>query len=108
MNDKDLTAMLKQRYGEFEFNSIKLLHEMLEKEEIEHDFFEDFGGYHIYVYDEFDKSIISVIENYSSYGHGEDLLEIMGLLTPEEREIDSVAGFLTAEDVFNRIKKAVK
>lgn len=40
-----------------------------------------------------------------SYGFKEGLLEIMGdILTPEDREYDSVVGFLTAEDVIERIK----
>ena len=47
----------------------------------------------------------SVIESDFSYGSEFDLLEIMGLLTPEEQEIDSVLGFLTAEEVFQRIKR---
>lgn len=48
--------------------------------------------------------ICSVICGYATYGGYEGLLEIMGLLTPEEEEYDDVAGGLTAEDVFNRIK----
>jgi hypothetical protein len=35
-------------------------------------------------------------------------IEIMGLLTPEEQEYDSVVGYLTAEEVFRRIKEAVE
>lgn len=38
-----------------------------------------------------------------SYGGDEGLLEIMGLLTDEEAEYDSVVGWLTADDVFSRI-----
>lgn len=48
--------------------------------------------------------ICSVICGYGTYGGDEGLLEIMGLLTPSEEEQDSVAGYLSAEDVFNRIK----
>lgn len=48
--------------------------------------------------------ICDVIEHDFSYGHEQDKLEIMGLLTPEEAEQDSVVGYLTAEDVFERIK----
>lgn len=48
--------------------------------------------------------VCSVICGYGSYGGNEGLLEIMGLLTPDEEEVDSVAGWLEAEDVFNRIK----
>ena len=49
--------------------------------------------------------VISVIEHCGSYGHEKDLLEIMGLLTPEEEQCDSVAGGLTADNVYYRIKK---
>lgn len=49
--------------------------------------------------------IIDAIEHFGSYGREKDLLEIMGLLTPEEEEHDSVCGYLTAENVFERIKK---
>jgi len=48
--------------------------------------------------------ICSVICGYGTYGGDEGLLEIMGLLTPSEEEQDSVVGYLSAEDVFNRIK----
>ena len=49
--------------------------------------------------------ICSIVEGYGTYGNDKDLLEIMGLLTPEEIESDSVCGWLTAENVFERIKK---
>ena len=52
--------------------------------------------------------IISVVEGIGSYGREADKLEIMGLLTPEEAERDSVAGWLTADDVFRRIQKHYK
>lgn len=48
--------------------------------------------------------VCSVIETFGSYGNDEDLLEIKGLLTDEEAENDSVVGWLSAENVFNRIK----
>lgn len=49
--------------------------------------------------------VCSAIWGYGSYGYEEGLIEIMGLLTPEEEEYDSVKGYLTADNVFNRIKK---
>lgn len=52
-----------------------------------------------------DKRVCSVIQGYGSYGGQANLLEIMGLLTPEEEQESSVCGFLTAEEVFERIKK---
>ena len=40
-----------------------------------------------------------------SYGRQDGLLELMGLLTEEESECDSVVGWLTAEQVFERWHK---
>lgn len=49
--------------------------------------------------------ILDAIEHWSSYGKESDRLEIMGLFIPEEEEDDSVLGYLTAEEVFERIRK---
>ena len=48
--------------------------------------------------------LADVIEHCGSYGNEQDLLEIMGGLTDEEMEYDSVLGYLTAEEVFKRFK----
>lgn len=79
---------------------------------------EKFGGewgWQIIVYKEGGDRLISAIEGRGTHGYipeGEcfgptDSIEIMGLLTPEEEEYDSVRGWLTAEEVFERIKVAV-
>ena len=47
----------------------------------------------------------SVIQGKGTYGGEENLLEIMGLLTKAEEEYDSVLGYLTAKNVFDRIEK---
>lgn len=47
--------------------------------------------------------VMDAIQHYGSYGSDVNKLEIMGLLTPDEEEHDSVVGWLTAEDVFERI-----
>lgn len=52
--------------------------------------------------------IADAIQHYGSYGNTKNLLEIMGLLTDEEQKYDSVKGYLTAEDVFNRISAHYK
>lgn len=49
--------------------------------------------------------LISVIQGYGTYGENKDLLEIQGLLTNKERKLDGVAGYLSASNVFKRIKK---
>lgn len=51
------------------------------------------------------ESIMDVICHDYSYGGSEGLLEIMGLLTPEEEQYDDVVGYLTAENVLSRIIK---
>ena len=46
-----------------------------------------------------------VICNYGSYGFEDGLLELMGtLVTEEEHEYDSVVGYLTAEDIIERLE----
>lgn len=57
----------------------------------------------ILVKDEDGVVIWDAICQFGSYGYEEGLLEIMGtLVRPEDR--DSVAGWLTAEDVIKRIE----
>ena len=52
-----------------------------------------------------DGEVCSVIEHWVSYGHEADRLEIMGLLTEAEHKIvGDAVGWLTADDVFERIK----
>jgi len=50
--------------------------------------------------------VCSVIEHEFSYGREKDLLEIQGLMTKQEmrEEQDTVLGYLTADNVFGRIK----
>ena len=90
---------MKERY-----NEILKLKNMLEKAEIPFEFSEIFGGYHI-TYPSNKFRICSVIEHDCSYGNEQDLLEIKGLLTKNEKKYDCVLGYLSAEEVFNRIKK---
>lgn len=85
------------------YNDILLLKDLLKKEEIPFDFEELFGGY-IIAYPSREEVICSVIEHDYSYGSSSDLLEIRGLLTKEEESEDDVAGYLTALDVYDRIK----
>ena len=72
------------------------------------DFREVIEHYDVYKVFNNEKRIISIVQGYRTYGEEDDLLEIMGLLTEEEEKIDSVTGYLTAEDVFNRIVKYFK
>ena len=64
-----------------------------------------FQYYRIYV-PSFLRKVISVVQGSGSKGGTEDLLEITGLLTEEERiKHDGVLGGLTSEQVFERIQK---
>lgn len=94
------------------YTEIFRLKTMLEKAKIPFDFTDrgscDWAHYHIEVPKMGERRIVSVIQGSRSYGGDENLLEIMGLLTEEERKDDSVCGHLTAEDVFERIKIAYK
>ena len=86
------------------YDEIFKLKEMLENAEIPFEFSEYMGGYHL-CYPNNKTKECSVIEHDGSYGREQDLLEIMGLLTDEELQNDDVVGFLSAENVFERIKK---
>lgn len=98
-----LKVMLDEENIPYEF--LDRSHINYEKHELEKPF------YQIVVYypnqEEFEEPLrlISVIQGWGSYGESQDLLEIQGLLTGKERKYDSVAGHLTAKEVFKRIKK---
>lgn len=103
------------------YKAIFKLKRMLEKEGIPFEFIEGFGydkrlkstfpdlldRYQICYPNRGSDQKISVIEGFGTYGGEQDKLEIMGLLTPWEKyhQGDSVIGWLTAENVFKRIKK---
>ena len=99
------------RFNPPKITEIHKLHKMLDEAKIEHEYIDrsgNFLGRHEYwqicVYDVQGERVISVIEGHGTYGAEDDLLEIMGLLTEEEKD-DSVVGWLTAENVFERIMK---
>ena len=64
----------------------------------------DMCGFQLCYPEDGDGRVCSIILHSGSYGRGEGLLEIMGLLKPDEEQCDDVAGYLTADDVFERIK----
>lgn len=98
------------------YKEIFKLEKMLKDAGIPYKFYELDGGlkdmipewehYHIN-YPNKDHWVISVIEGIGTYGAEQDRLEIMGGLTPYERFINddaTVLGYLTAKNVFKRIK----
>ena len=84
------------------YNEIVKLKSMLEEGNIPFEIEEVYNG-HRMAYPNKQKIVCSIIEHDFSIGNKYDMLEIMGLLTEEEKEDDCVKGYLTAEDVFNRI-----
>ena len=87
------------------YNEIFKLKKMLEEANIPFEFNEMHAGYHIEYPTFSPKRVCSVIEHALSLGEEEDLLEIMGLLTTAEKRMENeVKGYLTAEDVFERIQ----
>lgn len=93
-----------------QYNEILKLKTMLEEAGIVFDFYsrkelyDEWDGYQI-IYPADEGRVCSVIEGTLTCGGLCDKLEIMGLLTKEERKDGIVKGWLTAEDVFARIKK---
>ena len=79
---------------------INKLANLLDEAKIPYDMDELFGGWQISYPNNKDR-ISDVICHAFSYGHEEGLLEMMGLVDEDEVG-DSVEGFLTAEEVFER------
>ena len=91
--------MIRNRYKE-----VLRLRDMLKEAGIPHKFTYGFMNGAQIKYPEKDNFVCSAIEHDGSYGALDDKIEIMGLLTDEEAEYDSVADGLTAEEVFARIQ----
>lgn len=89
------------------YTEIIRLHGLLEENDIPHVIRRWMDGWMVCypVARPLENCVMDAIEMTGSYGASEDKLEIQGLLTPEEEEYDSVVGHLTAENVFERIKK---
>lgn len=105
-------------FWKVESREITKLHEMLLEAGIPHEFKNAFDGLFddpelnakcgkqlCYPESNLETRVLSAITHMGSYGKEHGLIEIMGLLTDEEMEYGSVVGWLTADDVFARIKK---
>ena len=88
------------------YTEILKLDKMLTDANIPHTLDRFLDGWQI-CYPNNDGRVADAIQHFGSYGNAENLLEIMGLVKPEETS-DSVLGHLTAEDVFNRINEHYK
>lgn len=88
-----------------DFAEMDKLEQLLVEADIPYEKSRMFGGKQLQYPCKGSDRVCSVILHRGSYGRSEGLLEIMGLLTDEELECDDVVGYLTADDVFGRIKR---
>ena len=98
--DADGKYMTDNRYQE-----ILRLDAMLTEKQIPHTCQKVMDGWQVIYPQDGKKRVMDAIENFGSYGNEQDKLEIMGLLTPEEKKNDTVLGYLSAEEVFSRIDR---
>ena len=109
MNPREFKKFHKDFHDSFDVDpdyiEILKLHRLLEDAEIPHTTERFLDGWQVCYPSSCGDRVLSAIEHLGSYGRERDLIEIMGLLTPEEEVCDQVAGYLTAENVFRRIKR---
>lgn len=86
------------------YTEILKLDKMLTEANIPHTLNRFFDGWVIVYPSEDENMVADAIQHCGSYGNTENLLEIMGLIEPEETS-DCVLGNLSAEDVFNRVSR---
>lgn len=93
------------------YTEIFKLRDMLDDIDLDYEFHDNsqkqlgYEHYQIILLDENNNRIVSIIQGNYTYGSERNKLEIMGLLTPEEEEHDSVVGWLSADEVYERIMK---
>ena len=87
------------------YKEIYKLRDMMDKAGIPYIFENGFLNGGALAYPDRKNMICSAIEHDGSYGREADTIEIMGLLTDEERQYDEVVGWLSAEEVFSRITR---
>ena len=85
------------------YTEILKLDKMLTDAKIPHTLDRFLDGWQV-CYPNNDGRVADAIQHFGSYGNTENLIEIMGLVKPEETS-DSVLGHLTADDVFNRMSE---
>lgn len=86
------------------YTEILKLRQMLCKAGIPHTLSRMYDGWQI-IYFRGQEQIANAVQHRFSYGAEKDMLELQGLLKPQEKECDDVAGYLSANEVFKRIKK---
>lgn len=108
MNEFKPMRPLLDRSGAWRLNpfyaEIHVLEGMLNNAKIPFEIRRNLDGWQI-LYPSDEHCVCSVIQNYASYGHEDQLLEIDGLVERSEQEVDWVLGWLNAKEVFKRIEK---
>ncbi|MBR3020442.1 MAG: hypothetical protein IKH57_25825 [Clostridia bacterium] len=87
------------------YQEIIRLENMLTDADIQHRIERAEDGWHICYPDYGERCVCSVIEFTGSQGAKKDRLEIKGLLNKEEKKFNTVVGHLSAENVFERIRR---
>lgn len=87
------------------YQEILKLDAMLTERQIPHTCNKFMDGWQVIYPEDGGNRVMDAIEHCGSYGNEQDKLEIMGLLTPEEKKNDSVLGYLSAEEVLSRIER---
>lgn len=88
-----------------DYTEILKLDRMLTEMNIPHETIRLMDGWQVW-YPNKKGGVCDAIQHFGSYENKEDLLEIMGLLTEEEMEVEGgVLGYLTANEVCERIAK---
>ncbi len=85
------------------YTEILKLDRMLTEANIPHTLNRFLDGWQV-IYSINGERIADAVQHHCSYGEDKNLIEIMGLVKPEETS-DSVLGYLTAEDVFSRMSE---
>lgn len=89
------------------YTEILKLDKLLSEAGIPHHIRRIYEGWQVIYYT--DKGIVAdAVQHNCSYGARQNLLEIMGLIMPEDYTCDSVKGWLTAENVFKRMSEHYK
>ena len=103
--EEEYNKYLKEEWHCPDYKALPAVHKMLEEAKIPHTFKPFINGYQIVIWSKDEEQrLCDAVQTFGSYGMENDKIEIMGALTQKEREIDSVLGYLTAEEVFKRFK----
>lgn len=85
------------------YTEILRLDKLLSEAGIPHTLRRIYDGWQV-IYSVDEVRVADAVQHNFSYGASANLLEIMGLIMPDDDTCDTVKGWLTAENVFERMK----